>query len=112
MHFFSFFIYILGQIVAFYYLFNEFSPSAVAVEGRVSIAGLVLCSVTLIGYIIYQLMIPKLADMKKKKMEEIAKEKKIFYQTTLVIKRLRENANVPIIETKTEEQVCQNHFLI
>jgi len=32
------------------------------------------------------------------------KEKKVFYQTTLVIKRLRENANLKLIPEKNEEQ--------
>jgi hypothetical protein len=44
--------------------------------------------------------------MRKAKADEIANERKVFYQTTLVIKRLRENAGIVLPVEKTEEQVC------
>jgi len=97
--------FLLGQIVAFFYLKDEEVPRAVELESKVSLAGFVICAILFVLYIAYQLYIPKIAEWRNERIAIKNREKKLLLQALLVVNRMRDLANVPVkFESQQHEE--------
>ena len=77
--------YLIVQSVAFAYLADSSGETAKKVERPAAIVGLVVCFIFLIGYCIYQVLVPKLTEKRQKKLEEQRKQRNEKLKAILVL---------------------------
>lgn len=82
------------QIVAFLYIHDPTGALAHEWEGRLSIAGFIVCSLAFVAYCIYQIIVPKLAEKRQKKAEELAAARSIRLRALHVLERMKRHAGI------------------
>jgi len=79
--------YFIVQGIAFAYVYDPEGNAAHKVESPFALVGFIACVILLLGYCVYQVMVPKLAEKRQQKLEQMREERVLRLRALHILQR-------------------------